>query len=376
MQKDIQAILDKVSSGDGTPEEQQIAKYWLHQLHQDEELELSENELDTLSTEMWNEIQNKRRAESPGKRFLWPAIAAAACFVLAFSSVLYFYYNGASDGNKVAQVLVQDIPAGGNKAYLTLANGKKISLTDASSGTIATQAGIQISKTSNGQLIYTITNQKTVGQNDYYNRIETPRGGQYQLNLPDGTKVWLNSASSLKYLVNFSSKEERIVELTGEAYFEVAKDKNHPFLVRSGGQEVKVLGTHFNINSYEDENGVKTTLLEGSVKVNNSVILVPGEQSVFTGDKISVKTVTANDAIDWKNGEFVFNKDPLTDILRKVSRWYNVDIVYVRDLGSQQDVPTFSGSVSRFENVSVVLRMLEETSNVRFAIEGKTIKVK
>ncbi|ATP55292.1 anti-sigma factor [Pedobacter ginsengisoli] len=376
MQKDIQAILDKVSSGNGTAEEQQIAKYWLHQLHQDEESGLSENELDTLSAEMWNEIRNKRKAESPRRRILWPAIAATACLVLALGSVLYFNQSGTSHDNKVARVLFQDIPAGGNKAYLTLANGKKISLTDASSGAIATQAGIQISKTSSGQLIYTITNQKATGQTDYYNRIETPRGGQYQLNLPDGTKVWLNSASSLNYLVNFSSKEERIVELTGEAYFEVAKDKKHPFLVRSAGQEVKVLGTHFNVNAYVDESGVKTTLLEGSVRVNNDVVLVPGEQSVYAGGKLNVKAVNASDAIDWKNGEFVFNKDPLTDILRKVSRWYNVDIIYIRDLGSGLDVPTFSGSVSRFENVSVILRMLEETSNVRFAIEGKTIKVK
>nr|WP_294874509.1 FecR domain-containing protein [uncultured Pedobacter sp.] len=376
MQKDIQAILDKVSSGNGTAEEQQIAKYWLHQLHQDDDSEFSETDLDALSSEMWHEIQKKRKAESPGRRFLWPAVAAAACLILAFCSVLYFYHNGTSDGNKMAQVLFQDISAGGNKAYLTLANGKKISLTDASSGTIATQAGIQITKTSSGQLVYTIANQKAIEKNDYYNRIETPKGGQYQLNLPDGTKVWLNSASSLKYLVNFSSKEERIVELTGEAYFEVAKDKNHPFLVRSAGQEVKVLGTHFNVNAYDDENGVKTTLLEGSVKVNNDVVLIPGEQSVFVGGKLNVKAVNAGDAIDWKNGEFVFNKDPLTDILRKVSRWYNVDIVYVRNLGSPLDVPTFSGSVSRFENVSVILRMLEETSNVRFAIEGKTIKVK
>jgi len=376
MQKDIQAILDKVSSGNGTAEEQQIAKYWLHQLHQDDDSEFSETDLDALSSEMWHEIQKKRKEESPGRRFLWPAVAAAACLILAFCTVLYFYHDGTSDGNKIAQVLFQDISAGGNKAYLTLANGKKISLTDASSGTIATQAGIQITKTSSGQLIYTIANQKAIGKNDYYNRIETPKGGQYQLNLPDGTKVWLNSASSLKYLVNFSSKEERIVELTGEAYFEVAKDKNHPFLVRSAGQEVKVLGTHFNVNAYDDENGVKTTLLEGSVKVNNNVVLDPGEQSVFIGGKLNVKAVNASDAVDWKNGEFVFNKDPLTDILRKVSRWYNVDIVYVRNLGSPLDVPTFSGSVSRFENVSVILRMLEETSNVRFAIEGKTIKVK
>lgn len=383
MQKDIKAILDKVSSGKGTPEEQQIARYWLHQLHQDEDAELSEAELDALSAEMWLDIQKKKQSGISKRRFLWPAVAAAACLILAFSSALYFYYDDAANSDKTIKVAFQDIPAGGNKAYLTLANGEKISLTDATSGTIATQAGIQITKTSNGQLVYTIADQKAIGQNEHYNRIETPRGGQYQLNLPDGTRVWLNAASSLKYPVSFSSKKERIVELTGEAYFEVAKvmmkDKGAnktgrvPFIVVTDNQKIEVLGTHFNVNAYGDEPGIRTTLLEGSVRVNDHVVLMPGEQSVFAGGRLNVKAVNASDAVDWKNGEFVFNREPLTDILRKVSRWYNVDIVYTRP---QQNGPTFSGSVSRFENVSVVLRMLEETSNVRFAVENRHITVK
>lgn len=373
MQKDIKAILDKVNSGNATPEELEIVKYWLHQLHQDEDSELSEVDLEYLSSETWLEIQQKREPLIFKRRFLWSKVAAAACLILAFSSAIYFYYNGRSDRDEPIQVFAQDIPAGGNKAYLTLANGQKISLTDVSNGTIAKQGGIQITKTSGGQLEYTIADQKETGQKDNYNIIETPRGGQYQVNLPDGTKVWLNSASSLRYLINFSSKKERNVELTGEAYFEVAKDKNHPFIVKSAGQEVKVLGTHFNVNAYHDEYSIRTTLLEGSVRVNDQVILKPGQQSAFEGGHLTIKAVNASDAIDWKNGEFVFNKEPLNDILRKVSRWYNVDIVYFR---SPQYAPTFSGSVSRFENVSVVLRMLEETSNVRFTITGKTIKVK
>lgn len=373
MQKDIKAILDKVNSGNATAEELEIAKYWLHQLHQDEDSELSESDLETLSTDTWHEIQKSRKHQTLTRRFLWPVVTAAACLLLAFSAALYFYNSDRSAQKGEVKAFARDIPAGGNKAYLTLADGKKISLTDASSGMIANQSGIQITKTSNGQLVYTITDKKALGKSDHYNRIETPRAGQYQLNLPDGTKVWLNAASSLKYPANFSSKKERSVELTGEAYFEVAKDKNHPFVVKSAGQEVKVLGTHFNVNAYSDEHNVRTTLLEGSVKINDRVLLVPGEQSVFAGGQLSVKSVNVSDAIDWKNGEFVFNKEPLNDILRKVSRWYNVDVIYLR---SAQDVPTFSGSVSRFENVSVVLRMLEETSNVRFSIEGKTIKVK
>lgn len=402
MQKDIKAILEKVSSGNGTPEEQEIARYWLHQLHQDEDSGLSEEELDALSTELWLDIQEKRISEPTRKRLLWPAIVAAASLVLICGVAFYFYNDRNASAEIGIPLYTADVPAGGNKAYLTLADGKKISLTDASSGAIATQAGIKITKTSNGQLIYTIDDQHATVQNNHYNRIETPRGGQYQLNLPDGTKVWLNAASSLKYPVNFSSKEGRRVELTGEAYFEVAKvmmkdqgvrikeegvkskdqglssvaknkEVSMPFIVITDQQKIEVLGTHFNVNAYRDERNIKTTLLEGSVRVNDKVVLVPGEQSVFGGGQLTKKSVNVSDAIDWKNGEFVFNNEPLTDILRKVSRWYNVEIVYTNPA---QGVPTFSGSVSRFENVSVVLRMLEETSNVRFSIIGKTIKVK
>lgn len=391
MQKDIKAILEKVSSGNGTPEEQEIARYWLHQLHQDEDSELSEEELDALSTGLWLDIQRKKLPVTKKRSLLWSTVAAAACLILVGSVALYFYSSGNLNHNKAVQSYVQDVPAGGNKAYLTLADGKKISLTDASSGTLATQAGIKITKTPTGQLIYTIADQQAIGGEDHYNLIETPRGGQYQLNLPDGTKVWLNAASSLKYPVNFSSTKGRKVELTGEAYFEVAKvmikdqglkHKGNrtnaekirmPFIVITENQKIEVLGTHFNVNAYKDEPSIRTTLLEGSVKVNERVVLVPGEQSSFAGGQLSVKVVNANDVIDWKNGEFVFNKEPLTDILRKVSRWYDVDVVYT---SSGPEIPTFSGSVSKFENVSVVLRMLEETSDVRFSIVGKTIRVK
>jgi len=345
-------------------------------------MELSEVDLDSLSADMWSDIQKKRKPETSKRTFLWTAVATAACLIIAFGSVLYLY-KGNSDQGKPTQALLQDVRARGNKAYLILADGKKISLTDVSSGTIATQAGIKITKTPNGELVYTVSDQKAIEKSDQYNIIETPRGGQYQVNLPDGTKVWLNAASSLKYPANFSSKKERNVELTGEAYFEVAKmttkgdlaskGRKMPFVVISGKQKIEVLGTHFNVNAYSDEEGIRTTLLEGAVKVNDRIVLQPGEQSTFASGKLSVKPVTASDMIDWKNDEFIFNRDSLTDIMRKISRWYDVNIVYQR---SQSDMPTFSGSVSRFENVSAVLKMLEETGNVHFSIEGKTIKVK
>lgn len=370
MQKDIKAILDKMESGDYTPEEEAIAKYWLHQLHLNDEAGITEGELDEVSAQIWSSLPVNHPKELKNS-YLWQKLSAAAAILIVLGTVLYVYPDRFLKETHPETVYIHDIHAGGNKAYLTLSNGKKITLTDAMNGQLATESGVQITKAADGQLVYIIADQK-YGIRPEYNLIETPKGGQYQIRLPDGTKVWLNAASSLKYPTSFQVLKERRVELMGEAYFEVSKDKKHPFIVTSPGQEIKVLGTHFSINAYTDEPVTRTTLLEGIVKVNNQVILKPGEQAVYKSGNINVTQVNANDAIDWKNGEFIFTNESLANILRRVSRWYNVQIIYVKP---QADLPTFTGSVSRFENVSAVLKMLEETSNVRFAIEGKTIKV-
>ncbi|WP_316744054.1 FecR family protein [Pedobacter antarcticus] len=370
MQKDIKAILDKMESGDYTPEEEAIAKYWLHQLHLNDEAGITEKELEEVSAQIWSSLP----VNHPNKlknSYLWQKLSAAAAILIVLGTVLYLYTDRFLKETHPEAVYIHDIHAGGNKAYLTLSNGKKITLTDAMNGQLATESGVQITKAADGQLVYIIADQK-YGTRPEYNLIETPKGGQYQIRLPDGTNVWLNAASSLKYPTSFQLLKERRVELMGEAYFEVSKDKKHPFTVTSPGQEIKVLGTHFSINAYTDEPVTRTTLLEGIVKVNNQVTLKPGEQAVYRAGNINVAQVNANDAIDWKNGEFIFTNESLANILRRVSRWYNVQIIYVKP---QTDLPTFTGSVSRFENVSAVLKMLEETSNVRFAIEGKTIKV-
>lgn len=372
MKKDVKEVLDKISSGNYNPEEEAIAKLWLHQLHQNDEAGLSEKELHEVSDKMWLSLErNKKQPWNHKYRKSVVYMAAAASLALIVGVGLYFNQQQPLSKSIQSKAYTNDIPAGSNKAYLTLANGKKLVLTNSANGTLAEEAGIKITKTADGQLVYTIVDQgkKRIAG---YNRIETPRGGQYQLNLPDGTKIWLNSASSLKYPVSFAALKERRVELSGEAYFEVAKDKIHPFIVKSGRQQVQVLGTHFDVNAYPDEQLIKTTLLEGSVKLNEQVVLKPGEQSSLTGEKFSVKQVNVNDAIDWKNGEFVFTNESLTSILKKVSRWYDVEIKYVH---TPISVPTFTGSVSRSENISGVLKMLEETSNVRFSIEGRLINV-
>ncbi|WP_158275246.1 FecR family protein [Pedobacter sp. HMWF019] len=371
MKKDVREVLEKVNSGNYSPEEETIAKLWLHQLHQHDEAGLSEKELTEISDEMWDRLQKDKKQKWFRQRTTWITVAAAASIVLVVSAGLYIYRGQTSGSANSLKAYLNDVPAGSNKAYLTLASGKKIPLSNSSTGTLAVEAGVKITKTNDGQLVYTVSDQGKKAERAY-NRIETPRGGQYQLHLPDGTKVWLNAASSLKYPASFAALNERRVELVGEAYFEVAKDKSHPFIVSSGTQEVEVLGTHFDINAYPDEQIVKTTLLEGAVKLNRQVVLKPGEQSVWTGKKFSVREVNVNDVIDWKNGEFAFNNEPLSDILKKVSRWYDVEIIYAHP---PEHMPTFTGSISRFENVSSVLNMLEETSTTRFTIEGRRIIV-
>jgi transmembrane sensor len=372
MKKDVKKVLDKISSGNYSPEEEAIAKLWLHQLHQNDEAGLSEKELHEVSDQMWSSLKGNKKQHWLNKyNRTGISLAAAASVLLVIGAGLYFNQQQLSPQSTPSEAYLNDIPAGSNKASLTLASGKKLVLTDLANGTTVAEAGVKITKTADGQLVYTVTDQGKKGSL-LYNSIETPRGGQYQLNLPDGTKVWLNSASSLKYPASFASLKERRVELSGEAYFEVSKDKTHPFIVKSGRQEIQVLGTHFDVNAYPDEHSIKTTLLEGSVKLNKQVVLKPGEQSVLTGEKFNVAEVNVNDAIDWKNGEFVFTNEPLANILKKVSRWYDVEIKYIH---APLNMPTFTGSISRSENISGVLTMLEETSNVRFSIKGRQINV-
>jgi len=207
-----------------------------------------------------------------------------------------------------------------------------------------------------------------------YNRIQVPYGGQYQLELPDGTKVWLNAGSSLRYPVSFTG-HERKVELTGEGYFEVAKNKTMPFRVQTSKQVVEVLGTHFNINAYNDDPSVKTTLLEGSVKVTQNTMgtfkmLKPGQQSVLKNNELQVKEADTEEAVAWKNGLFLFNDQSLDEIMHQVSRWYDLQIVFDDvSLKTQR----FGGSISRFKNVSQLLQVLESTGSVHFKIEGRRL---
>jgi ferric-dicitrate binding protein FerR (iron transport regulator) len=207
---------------------------------------------------------------------------------------------------------------------------------------------------------------------------KTPIGGTYQVTLPDGSRVWMNAASTLRFPSSFKGSALRKVELTGEAYFEVFKDKTHPFIVVSGAQQVEVLGTHFNINSYPDEPAVLTTLLEGAVRVNlvagngssRSAVLKPDQQGVLKGQSISVRHVDAAYAVAWKNGYFMFNSERLETAMNKISRWYNIRVEY-RDASLKDE--TLLGTISKFDDIGKVLKMIGRTDVVTFKAEGNKI---
>lgn len=297
--------------------------------------------------------------------------SAAAVIFLTLCLGLYYFKSDRFAKEDTAALIVP----GGNKALLTLADGKVINLQNARNGELAEVSGVKIVKAGEGELIYRISGSADQVKTSQ-NTISTPRGGQYTLTLPDGTKVWLNAASSLKFPTAFSKVNERKVSLSGEAYFEVAKLKI-PFIVTTDQQKVEVLGTHFDINAYPDEPHTRTTLLEGSIRVSSlktghEVTLSPGEASILRPAGLSVQKADMERNTDWKNGVFIFKNESLEEIMRKLARWYDVEVVYEPGAPRRE---TFSGSVSKYDLISKVLRKLELTGEVRFKIQGKKITV-
>lgn len=300
----------------------------------------------------------------------WAAIAAAV-LVLAGSTWLFLFPSFNTISPTVA---VNDIPPGTNKATLTLANGRIITLDSAANTTISEQNNTSLIRLSNGQLSYHKSDISDQPSAIAYNVLSTPRGGQFSLSLADGTKAWLNAASSITYPTQFTGAN-REVTITGEVYFEIAANKAQPFIVKTNKQTVQVLGTHFNINAYDDEPAVSTTLLEGSIRViagTENAMVRPGEQAVYNQHQLIVSPADVDEAVAWKNGVFQFDNENLESIMRKLSRWYDVDIEYSNT--DSRHIP-FTGIITHFSNVSQVLRMLELTKKVHFTIEGKKIVV-
>jgi transmembrane sensor len=394
----LAALAEKMLTNTATAAEQEQLHRLYDQWKDDEERVVSETEqTEDLRMAILQVIQARIAAQKVVvpfyKRKLWSLVAAAAVIIVA--GVWLFYYLPASSKNAFASkdphpsINRSPVVPGKDRATLTLSNGAVIDLDSSGAGLLAQQGNTSIIN-KDGKIIYDPRNQGS-GET-IYNTISTPRGGQYQLVLPDGTKVWLNATSSLKFPVAFTGNT-RTVELTGEAYFEVAtvhlrSGQKMPFKVNvANKEEVEVLGTHFNVMAYSEEEAIKTTLLEGSVRVGQkaegrrqkaeekeqSVILKPGEQvSVSQTSHLSQPIpVQTEEVIGWTNGKFHFNNADLKVIMRQIARWYDVDVEY-RNISSDTRL---GGVVSRKEDLRQLLNYFEIAGEVHFTVEGRKIIV-
>lgn len=383
-------LLDKYIAGEASHDEEQRLLNFYGSFKSSSEIE-SIPEMEDLKDKIFGNILDKITPEEDYSHsfnfYYLKSLSIAAMILLTITTGIYFYSNRTiQEDEQFVEINVKnDILPGNNKAILTLANGSKISLDDAEYGLLASEGNTVITKTENGEIVYeknAIEKNKGISNHALTNTIQTPKGGKYQVRLPDGSKVWLNSASTLSYPTAFTGTERK-VKLKGEAYFEVASNKKIPFRVESDGQIVEVLGTHFNINSYDDEDFTKTTLLEGSVRVilnsksdvlGKTRMLKPGEQSLtnLSQSGIRIENADTEKAVAWKNGYFKFKNTPIQQIMREVERWYDVELVYEGTMPTDE----FTGFISNDVNISGVLKILEQSGGVKFSVKGKKIKVK
>lgn len=323
----------------------------------------------------WTTLQHKLQlTRSVNVWPFWRRIAVAAVILVVMGAVLYNYIDRRTV--VIQDLATNDIKAGEKKAFLTLSNGKRIELSNAKNGKLVEEAGISITKTANGQLLYEIKEDLAhrQGKETLYHTISTPAGGHYEVVLPDGTHVWLNAASTLKYAASVATKTERRVELSGEAYFEVKKLKflgvKKPFIVQSDGQKVEVLGTHFNISTYPQDGPSVTTLLEGSVSVSRQgdfeETLIPGEQALVQRGIKVIKVDTAT-AVAWKNGLFKFENADIYTVMNQFSRWYDFDVEYEGKAPNNK----FNGEIYRNLNASKALKILEY-AQIKFRVEASS----
>jgi transmembrane sensor len=390
MQKEeVQKLVEKYLHNTASTEEtEKLFQWYKAEMKTDSEwnFDVDEDE-EKLKSFIFSQIEvsdSRDNQFTPQRKYYSLAVAASVLFFLA--SGLYFFLK--TDDNKTDSIpvkvavnpVVNDIQPGGIKAILTLSDGKKIVLDDSQNGVVINQGEIKIHKNSEGIIEYTLSNssneQRVIQKQEtqlVYNTIQTPVGGKFQLNLADGSKVWLNSASSLRFPVFFAG-DTREVELKGEAYFEVSKNEHKKFSVRSGNQTVEVLGTHFNINAYSDEPSITTTLIEGAVRVielnsKKSQILKPGEQSKVDRDiRIQRKDIQAE--VAWKDGYFHFENASIETVMRQLGRWYGITARYESELPEHH----FEGAIATNLTLLEVLEILQK-SNIHFRLEGKEVVV-
>lgn len=320
-----------------------------------------------LGQKILNEVQNRIKDERPVSRIRWISIAAS--FILLFSIGVYFSVVKRAP-LEYAVNKANNIRPGGNMATLHLANGRTIVLNNAANGSLVKLGDDSVTKAA-GAISYAALKSSLDNQ---YDTLSIPRGGTYQLTLADGSRIWLNSSSAIRFPENFNHKERKVELLYGEAYFEISHHADQPFRVAAQNQTVEVLGTHFNISSYAEEPTIKTTLLEGSVKVsapNGMEVIKPGQQAIVGNGQISVTEVNTEEAVAWKNGYFRFNGEKIESVMRKLSRWYNIEVRYE---GTPPD-EEYNAAISRYRGINEVLKELEYAKSVHFKVEGRRVTV-
>lgn len=380
----LETLLKKYNAGECTPEEKLWLEQWYLSFEWSKVDDISNIQLQKLKEDTWNNLRqseyqspeenNRLSGKSAFKRKWWYYGAAAALLTVCFIPVWMRHKPVQTIAVPVAKdsIKTNDYLPGISKALLVMANGSVITLDSTGTGELKEADGTKI-KTQSGQLVY-----HTLSESNspvLYNTLNIPRGAEYRLVLADGSKVWMNAASSLRFPVRFTGKE-RIVYLTGEAYFEVAKNPAKPFKVKmNDDMEVEVMGTHFNIMAYDDESWIRTTLTEGSVKVKSrgeNTFLIPSQQAALQKNtrKLLVKEVDIDKEIAWKNGITEFNDDELPYIMRQLSRWYDVEVSF------EGEVPkgTYNGSIPRKATLSEVMKILR-LAGVKYWLDNKRVVI-
>lgn len=377
------SLAEKIS--DGTASDEEIARY--NALFGEEE-QISKQEPPPVENQLWQNIlaSIEEKPELPvvkiRKRIR--SLSAAAAILVVMAGSAYWYISAKNNTattdlvSKPGKSSTRPIVPGSDRAILTLADGSSIVLDSVVNHELARQQHVQVSQEAIGQLNYHLEkkNASFKPTSQEINTLSTPVGGQFRLVLSDGTRVWLNASSTISYPAVFTGPV-REVTLTGEAYFEVAKNTAQPFRVVSGGQQLEVLGTSFNLSSYPDDNAVKTTLLEGKVSIRRlsdgkTSLLQPGQQVELNERELRLSDAEADEAVAWKNGYFMFSNENVESVMRKIARWYDVEIIYQGNVSKK----ALWGSVSRFKNIEDVLKILELTESVHFKLQGRTVLVR
>lgn len=364
----IQELAYKLAIGVANLEEKEYFENWYKNFDDTEVIYSTDQYSDeaSLRDRIFQKITEKiKKDRSIEKASRWKTMLKyAAVVTLIFFSTWVVVKEFHPFTGIDSEYALNQIAPGKNLATIKLSNGKTIVLS-------STRHCVGLS---NGTLHYTDGSAVSNEQLSENLVAATPKGGTYQFVLGDGTKVWLNAASSITFPSNFANNSNRVVLVTGEAYLEVAKDKAHPFIVKTAEQEIKVLGTHFNVNCYADELQEKTTLLEGSIAMHaiatkKGHILVPGDQAILNKDGLNIRQVDTSGIVAWKNGYFKFNDETIENIMRTLSRWYNIEITYQANVQHER----FTGRISRYKNIAEVLKLIASDGTIKFKAEGRRI---